>query len=258
MTSTTVEPRRAGTGSVAATGRRRRGAARGRPDVDRRRVMPAPPRSRATAGGSASVRRAFGPAAALASAASVAALDDLVGDHRGEQERALQDQADLLRDADRRRARCVARSIVAHTSAAAAMPTGWLRPSSASGEAGEAERFGNWSPYCRSRVGQQRRQADHAGDGARHEHRDQHHPLRVDAGGAGGGRVGARHAQVEAEPAAVEQQRSSRRRGGSRTAGSRCSDDAVGEVEADGLEQPVERGMWADLGSGLVGAPGCR
>ena len=40
----------------------------------------------------------------------------------------------------------VARSIVAHTSAAAATPTGWLRPSRAMAIPVNPSDFGNWSP----------------------------------------------------------------------------------------------------------------
>ena len=49
--------------------------------------------------------------------------------------------------------RWVARSIVAQTRAAAAMPTGWLRPSSASESPVNPKPLGNWSPnlpYCGS------------------------------------------------------------------------------------------------------------
>ena len=43
--------------------------------------------------------------------------------------------------------RCVARSIVAHTRAAAAIPTGWLRPRRASDKPVKPRPPGNWSPY---------------------------------------------------------------------------------------------------------------
>ena len=102
--------------------------------------------------------------------------------------------------------RCVARSMVAHTRAAAAMPTGWLRPSSASERPGESDALRELvAVLAELRVGKQRPEPDQRADGARDQERDDDHPLRVDARRLGRGRALAGHPEVEAEAAAVEQ-----------------------------------------------------
>ena len=73
------------------------------------------------------------------------------------------------------------------------MPTGLLPAEQRDAEPGEADRRRERVAVLEeARIGEQVRQADHAGDGARHEQRDQHHPLRVDAGGQRGVGVHAR------------------------------------------------------------------
>jgi hypothetical protein len=101
-------------------------------------------------------------------------------------------------------------------------------------------------------LGHQRAEADHPGDRTRQDDRDQDHPLRVDAGGAGGGRVGARHAQVEAEATAVEEQPvPDADEDGEREEA--VQGHAAGEVEADRREQPVEVGEVGRVGQRLGG-----
>ena len=99
----------------------------------------------------------------------VAATHDLIGDHGAEQERTLQDLADLRRDPDGPR-RCVARSIVAHDDRSRGDADGVVPAEEGEAEAGEAEHGRKGIAVLQeARVGQQERQADHAGDGARHE-----------------------------------------------------------------------------------------
>ncbi len=62
--------------------------------------------------------------------------------------------------------RCVARSMVDHTMAAAAMPTGWLPPEQGQAEAGETDHGRERIAVLQEvRIGEQVRQPDHPGDG---------------------------------------------------------------------------------------------
>jgi hypothetical protein len=75
-----------------------------------------------------------------------------------------------------------ARSRNANRTAATAMPAGELRPSSATGDAGEAEAGGE-RVAVQVRLAEHLRQPDEPGQRARQQHRLHDHPLGRDAAG---------------------------------------------------------------------------
>ena len=154
-------------------------------------VMPALPRSDrrpAVVAPSASVVVPVAAAAALAAAAVVPPVDHLVGDHGGEQERALQDLPISWRDPDRPQPLRRPFDRRPHDRGCGDADR-VVAAEQREAEAGEADRRRERvAVLVEVRVGEEVRQPDHAGDGAGHEQRDQHHPLRVDAGRPGGRR----------------------------------------------------------------------